>query len=261
MDEFSFRELYDVTLKATYDIEANGRTIKSGEPIVIFDKIQLANFQEIEQHVTAHGGFEDQARVTWTSTKEIRLNFIQGIFSKLQFAVLLNARLVNSRNCLPLYLNETFEVETDENGQFTLKHAPVYDFYVYDKGTGQKITEVTQVEGLTYEISEPYKELMVHYMYEYENGFTVVNLGQNLTNGYLYLQARTKTKDDITGQVKTGIIIIPKLKIMSALSIRLGRNAEPVVGQFQGVAYPDGPRGQQKVMELIFLEDDIDSDM
>ena len=227
MSEFSFRELYDVTLKATYDIEANGKTIKAGEPIVIFDKIQLANFQEIEQHTTAHGGYEDQARVTWTSTQEIRLNFLQGIFSKLQYAVLLNARLVSSKNCLPLYLNETFQVESDENGQFDVKHEPVYDFYVYDKDEGTKL-EVEHIDDLTYAISEPYKELMVHYMYQYENNFTVMNLGQNLINGYLYLQARTKTKDDITGQVKTGILIIPKLKIMSALSIRLGRNAERI---------------------------------
>lgn len=261
MDEFSFRELYDVTLKATYDIEARGRTIQAGEPIVIFDKIQIANFQEIEQHITAHGGFEDQTRVTWTSTKEVRLNFLQGIFSKLQYTVLLNARLVNSAQCDSLYLNETIKVETDENGQFSIDHVPVYDFYIYDVEDGTKITEYTQIDDVTYEISEPYKELMVHYMYEYENTFNVMNIGQNLTNGFLYLQARTKTKDDITGQVKTGIIIIPKLKIMSALSIRLGRNAEPVVGQFQGVAYPDGPRGQQKVMELIYLDDDIDSDM
>jgi len=260
MSEFSFRELYDVSLKATYDIEVNGRTIKAGEPIALFDKIQLANFQEVEQHISARGGFENQARVTWTSTQEIRLLFSQGIFSKLQYAVLLNARLINQDRCLPLYLNETIEVESDEEGYFEVKHEPVFDFYVYDKDTGDKV-EVTHIDGLQYQISESYKGLMVHYMYEYKNNFTVMNLGQNLTNGYLYMQARTKTKDDITGQVKTGIIIIPKLKIMSALSIRLGRNAEPVVGQFQGVAYPDGPRGQQKVMELIYLEDDIDSDM
>ena len=48
---------------------------------------------------------------------------------------------------------------------------------------------------------------------------------------------------------------------MSNLSIRLGENANPVVGRFQAKALPDGETTDQKVMEMYFLNDDIDSDM
>jgi hypothetical protein len=33
------------------------------------------------------------------------------------------------------------------------------------------------------------------------------------------------------------------------------------VGRLNAVAVPDGQRGNKKVMEIIFLNDDIDSDM
>jgi hypothetical protein len=48
---------------------------------------------------------------------------------------------------------------------------------------------------------------------------------------------------------------------MSDLSIRLGSDAVPQVGRLDAIAVPDGQRGNKKVMELIFLSDDIDSDM
>ena len=89
----------------------------------------------------------------------------------------------------------------------------------------------------------------------------MLTVGNPLTNGYLSLEGKTRVKDDITGQVKTGIIKIPKLKLLSNLSMRLGNDAIPQVGHLEAIAVPTGPKGQKMVMELIFLEDDIDSDM
>jgi hypothetical protein len=74
-NELSFKELYEVSLKATYPIEVGGRTIEVGETIVSFDKIQIANFQETRNIVSANGGFGNSAHVFWESTKEIKLNF------------------------------------------------------------------------------------------------------------------------------------------------------------------------------------------
>jgi hypothetical protein len=61
--------------------------------------------------------------------------------------------------------------------------------------------------------------------------------------------------------VKTGIINIPKLKLMSDLSIRLGKEAIPLVGKLDAIALPVGGKGDKKIMEIIFLDDDVDSDM
>jgi hypothetical protein len=42
--------------------------------------------------------------------------------------------------------------------------------------------------------------------------------------------------------------------------MRLGENASPLMGTFKAIGYPVGSRGDSKVMEILFLEDDIDSD-
>ena len=47
---------------------------------------------------------------------------------------------------------------------------------------------------------------------------------------------------------------------MSDLSIRLGAQANPVVGNFKAIGVPVGSRGNSYVSEFYFLSNDIDSD-
>ena len=125
---------------------------------------------------------------------------------------------------------------------------------------GEKIINpIIGIQDIT--TSKPYEEIVVDYWYSYTNSATTMVVGRPLTNGYLSLTGKTRVKDEVTGQVKTGIINIPKLKLMSDLSMRLGEDAIPVMGTFKAVGYPVGVKGNRKAMEIIFLEDDIDSDM
>ena len=48
---------------------------------------------------------------------------------------------------------------------------------------------------------------------------------------------------------------------MSDLSMRLGQNADPLVGTFNALAYPVGNKGDKVAIDLVILNDDIDSDM
>ena len=73
--EFGLKELYDLTLKATYPIEMEGRIFEAGEVIARFDKIQIANFRELTSRVNASGGKSNSALVTWEDPKEIQLSF------------------------------------------------------------------------------------------------------------------------------------------------------------------------------------------
>lgn len=106
-----------------------------------------------------------------------------------------------------------------------------------------------------------YTEIIVDYYYIYEGKTTTAVIGRAALNGFLSLQARTKEKDDITGQVKTGIITIPKFKLMSDLSMVLGKTVDPHMGKMVLMAYPAGSRTNKTVMEIAFLDDDIDSDI
>lgn len=83
MGDFGIKELYDVTLKATYNIEVGNRKVDIGETVAAFDKIQIANFQEIKKFFSANGGSDGRALVWWEETKEIQLSLVQGVFSKM----------------------------------------------------------------------------------------------------------------------------------------------------------------------------------
>ena len=45
------KELYDVTLKATYPIELGKRKIEPGEVILAFDNIQVGGLQELKERI------------------------------------------------------------------------------------------------------------------------------------------------------------------------------------------------------------------
>ena len=259
-NNIGFKELYDVSLKTTYPIETSDRKIEVGETIAVFDKIQIGNFEERKNFISANGGFDNRAHVWWEETKEIRVNLAQGVFSKSQFALMANANFLVNDGDSTILINRREILETNEKGIATSKYPINEPVFVYNKETGEKITNFTYNENNLI-LNQSYLEIVVDYYYNYDNGYTIFSIGRTLTNGYLSLEGKTRVKDDITGQVTTGIIKIPKLKLLSNLSMRLGQDAIPLVGRLDAVAVPTGERGQKKVMELIFLNDDIDSDI
>ena len=259
-NDLGFKELYDITLKTTYSIEVSGRVIEPGETVACFDRIQVANFQEIKNTVSANGGWDNRAHIFWESTKEIRINFTQGVFSKIQMALMANAKLLENNGDEIVIINARKQYESDEEGKISIGRVLHDPIFIYDKKTGEKITDWHR-SGDTIHLNEPYKMVLVDYNYEYNNGCTLMRIGETLTTRYLSLVGKMKVKDDTTGKVVTGIIKIPKLRLMSDLSIRVGSDAIPQVGRLDAVAVPEGVRGQSKVMEIIFLNDDIDADM
>lgn len=259
-NELGFKELYEVSLKTTLPIEVSGEKIETGETIAVFDRIQIANFQEIKNIASANGGWDNRAHIYWESTKEIKINFTQGIFSKIQLALMSNAKLIENQGEQIIPINSREEYETDADGKFTIERTLREPIFLYDKHTGKKITNWSR-SGNTIYLGSAYQEVIADYWYDYDNGCITMTIGQALTRGYLSLNGKMRVKDDDTGKVKTGIIRIPKLRLMSDLSMRVGSDAIPQVGRFDAVAVPEGARGQSKVMEIIFLNDDIDADM
>lgn len=255
---FSFKDLEKVSLKATYNIEIGNRKIVPGETIAFFDRIQVATLDEEKAVVAATGGFDNRPHVFWETTKDLSLRFTQGVFSKEHFALLTNARLIEQTNA-PVLITEHEEKESNENGVITLKYAPV-NIFIYNKATGARITEYT-LDGTTLTLTVPYLEVLIDYTFNYINSVLNYKIGKQLINGFVELEGRTRIKDDVTGQVVTGIIKIPKLKLLSELSVRLGEQANPVAGNFDAMGIPVGSRGSTYVSEFIMLGDDIESDL
>jgi hypothetical protein len=258
--EFGLKELYELTFRATSQMEVGNRIFEEGEAIMAFDKVQIANFQELSKRVTAHGGVGDLDRVFWDDPKGLNLTFSQGIFSTTQFALMSNSKIVNNTPNTQIVLWTREKLESDENGFITLKEEPAGDFFIYNGDTFEKLSgELTDSQII--QISTPYTNVIIDYQYFYTNESTSVIIGQQAIKGYLSVQGKTRVKDDITGQVKTGIIKLPKVKLMSDLSMRLGEKANPMVANFTVMAYPVGNYGRQRIMEMHFLTNDIDADI
>lgn len=253
------KELYQVALKATSDMKIGNREIKSGEPITTFEKIQFGGITEVKENVSATGGYGNQAWVTWSSTKEVKFDFTQGVFSAVDLALLGNSYIERETNVLvpmveDLNVNEQLEVRT--------KYPPIEDgFYIYADESGKRLDDYAINENvITLNGVQPYSNVKVLYNFDYSLGVRNIIIGRTLIKGFLELSGKTRLKDDETGQEVTGIIKIPRLKLESDLSIILGKNVPPVVASFHTIGYPVGSKGNERVMELILLNDDIDSD-
>ena len=261
-NESSMKELYDLTLKATYPIEMGNKTFQPGEVIARFDKIQISNFQEITNRTTAHGGWDDRDHVFWEDPKQIQINFVQGIFSKRQFALLCNSKMIYCAEQSNITIPKQYIGESDENGELSVGKQNILNVFVYNAKTYEKIEPIlVDAEKGKIKIGSPYTDVQVDFDYIYQGSTQMVRLGEKAIQGYLLLEGKTRVKDDITGKNRTAIIRIPRLKLVSDLSMRLGREASPMVASFNAIGLPLGEKGSKKIMEMYFLEDDIDAEI
>lgn len=254
------KELYDVVLKAYADTEINGVKVREGQVIGRFDKIQIARLKEDKSYIAARGGLGNRELVVWDDTKKVNITFSQGVFSKTQLSILLNANMA-TREAIDEQLVPYYEEdESDENGKFSLSALPEEKgLFLYNKKTGAQITDYV-VEGKEITINDPFVEVISDYYSKYQNKSYEIKIGTPLTNGFLRLEGRTRLKDDNTGETVTGILTIPRLKLKSGLSMQLGQAASPAVGTFYGEGYPTGKRGHQVVSSLLILSEDIDTE-
>ena len=257
---YGIKELYDIVLKATYPIEVGNRVIEEDEIILAFDKIQIGGLQELKERVAARGGYDNRQWVSWETTKETPLSFTQGVFSLDHLSLLSNSQLVQvEENKEVILITARESHESDEKCKFEINQVPVGKIFVYNKKTGEKLG--FKLSGREITIADPYIDVRVDYQWGYSGGGRILKVGKRLINGYLKLEAKTRLKEDTNGHTVTGIIEIPKLKLMSDLSIRLGRNADPTTVAFDAIGVPVGVRGNSYVCNFITLNDDIDSDM
>ena len=248
---FGTKGLYSVVLKTTYDIEDLG--VEEGEVIASFDDIQIGGLDELRRIVTARGGYGNPGWVTWDTTKELNLNFSQGTFSKKQLQILLNSKNGKIENEEGLIITKE-EKPSVINGKINLTEQPIGKVFIYFEDATKQIDDSGAQE---IEVSKRVE--LVRYNYAYSKPTEIYRVGDRLIKGYLSLEGKMRLKDDNDGHTYTGIIKIPKLKLMSGLSMRLGRNATPFVTDFSAVAYPVGGRGAQKVCDFYILPDDIDN--
>lgn len=293
MSDFGIRELYDVNIRTSFPMEFCGREYEENEIILRLDRIGIAAVGTSKTRVTATGGLDNKALIVWESVNPMRMQIQQGIISKTGLSLLSN-NLLKTEETVAAPITESFETVIGATEgklkKLPLRHKPqentefVYQYKIIedtkDKNKKEIITKLKREKG-DYEIktevddrdkenvkefyflelsSSDYDKIVIDY-YSDKSNSEVLRIGQNLLGGFLKLEAKTRVKDDITGDEKTGIFVIPKMKIVSDLSMRLGDAAQPFVYNFMVEGYPVGPRGEQYVGDLVFLDEDLDVDI
>lgn len=271
MNYFGIKELYGLTIKCTSDMEINGEFYEENEPIISFDKIQVALLDEQKKRVTAKGGYGNKTLILWEDTTGMNIQLSEGVISKTGLSILSNSKMLKkSDKKIKIPFSEILESEKSSDNKYylTLKHICENPFvyrngkkvtnFSYKNENGKCKILLNNVKD-DEEIEPPI--YTVYYDYIYENNFENLYIGDRAIKGFLSMTGRMRVKDDQSGKETTCLITFPKIQLMSDLTMRLGNNVNPYIYGFNILALPVGERNHQYVCYYTFLDKDIDSDI
>ena len=104
MENYSFKELYDIKIKSIFPMDVGDRHFEEGEVLLAFDKIDIANITEKTQEKTAKGGYDARSFINWEEKQEIDSN------KEIKVIDAIKAYL-ESNDCYPNYIFNSYKVE------------------------------------------------------------------------------------------------------------------------------------------------------
>ena len=298
MDNFSgIKELYDVSIRLNSPLEFNGRKFNTNETLLLFETAEIADITERKSSVQARGGYHNNALINWETDKEMNFAISHGVLSPVSWALLSNSKIEMPKTKSVSYNEIAHIIEDNDYYYVDLKYKPNHCncimgaqgnpcneplpmgrrpelmlkplppsrekfIFVYDQETGQRIDDFEIYENRLF-FKRPYRKVYVDYTFEYEDKIKVIKVGDRLFNGFLSLTGKMSVKDEISGEVTTAILEIPKIKLSSNLSMRLGKNYDSsTVSDFFFTGYPDENvrREKQSVCKITFLDKELTGD-
>lgn len=294
-DGYGIKELYDISLRLNNPVEILGKKYDMNEIVLYFKTAELSQIQESKKEVAATGGYHNNQLINWEIDKDITFSLTHGILTPVSWAMLSNSK-VESVKEKSIPFQETLKTIEDDQycfvdlmycpnsfqGQMGIQGNPNNEplpmgrrpelmlkplppsktkyIFCYDVETGQRIRDFKFYNNRVF-FERPYRKVLIDYTFTFKGEeIKTIEVGNRLFNNYLRLDAKFNAKNENSGEVSTGIIEIPKLKLSSSLSMRLGKDAnEAVVSDFYFVGYPDENirREKQKVCSITFLDRDI----
>ena len=141
MNYFGVKELYGVALKCTSNMEVNGEWFEEGEPLIFFDKIQIAYLNEQKKRVAAKGGYGNATLVKWEDTTGMGIQLSEGVISKMGLSILSNSKILSEdKTLVNIPYSENLESEKEDGKYYlNLRHNISGSPYIYRNG--EKITD------------------------------------------------------------------------------------------------------------------------
>lgn len=292
------KELYDINIRLNQPLKIGNRQYDINETILSFEKAELAQLTQNIGTKAARGGFNNNLLIDWETDKEVTFAVSHGVLSPTSYAVLSNSKM-NQKDYKSISYKEQLDVvEYSENDyRVTLKYIPNHVegkwgvqgnpdneplpmgrkpwlmlkplppqherfLFCYDMETGQRIMNF-QVFGNQIVFMAEHRKVMVDYTFDYRDSIIELDVGNRLFNGFLNLTGKITTKDYFSGEPRTAIIEIPRLKLNSKIIMKLGMSYEnPVVSDFFFTGYPNEGRKAENlsVCKITMLSSELTGD-
>ena len=263
MENFGVKDLYRVVMRATNNMRIGNRNIVAGEPLLYLDGAQIFTQSQNKSYRSARGGKGNFSQVVWESGGDVNFFIQDGVVSPIGYALLTNLQVLDTPTNGTTILKKTEIVAADYRGRVLPKHSPVDSeplfVYGFENNVIQERLDWVMVGAeVDLGIANANRPLLVDYSYEYGDKVREYRLGKERFNGCLSLEARYYARSE-SGVEKTNIILLPKVKIISDISLRIGENvAGPTLSTFSIVALADMNSGEPVVMRTLQLEEDVD---
>lgn len=270
---FGTKELYEVVLKANSPMNFGLRRIEAGEPVLYFDKITMSMLSENSRPILARGGWGNMPHVIWEDRSEVTFSFNEGVMSLTGLGILTSADVLNKPRDGTLYIPKKEgpfgPYYESKNRTFLLSKTPSLKkkifCYLFDRDAIQKKVDFT-LDGnlLTIHDNTSGGQYVLDYYYEYEKDkeTLIYLIEKERFNGTFLLEAKFYMKDENEGFDYTNILVMPKVRVVSNINLRLGERADPTVSVFNVIAMPEKTEDSgAAIMKIIHLNEDLDADI
>lgn len=288
------KEMYDVSIRTLKPIEIGDVKYDINESILTFSTIEIAQLNERKREVAARGGYHNNNLINWEIDKEMDFATTHGVLSPKSWALLSNSKINKKQQKSVQYYEQVKAIEYGDYCYVDLKFIPnccecrlgaqpnpfnepmpmgrreelmlkplppskTKWIFVYDAETGKRIRNFKIFENRIF-LEESSREVEVDYTFDYCNDVWEIGVGDRLINGFLKMSGKMNFKNEQNGKVSTVVIELPRIRLSSSLSMKLGKNFDSsAVSDFYFTAYPDenGIREKQRIAEISFLSDEL----
>ena len=286
---FGIKELYEVVLKAYSPMQFGSRRLEAGEPVLYFEKVNMAVLNERQSAIMARGGWSNMPRVIWEDRSEVQFSLTEGVMSSIGMGILLSSTVSEKKQSSESLLIPKREGPFElEDGCIYITHQPVLYptkkvfIYEYERGVAQRkvfgqldpennrynpFLDQTEICIKVFDNKEgneadATKHYIVDYYYEYKDEALIYTIQKERFNGLFTLEGKFYSKDENDGLNYTNLIYMPKVRVVSDINLRLGERADPTTSVFNIIGLPENVVGNKKgmILEITRLSEDIDAE-
>lgn len=267
---FGTKELYEVVLKANNPMNFGYRQIERGEPVLYFKKVAMAQLNENNQPIMARGGWGNMPYVVWEDRSEMTFSMTEGVMNSVGMGILTSAKVFGNNDVSPIFVPKLEgPTELDTHGSFYLSENPQIDderkgfcFEFENDVIQKKVGYRLEGKRVFVENGDPEKFYIFDYYYRYNKDSLTYLIEKERFNGTFSLEGKFYTKDEVEGNNYTNLLIIPKIRVVSDINLRLGERADPTTSVFNVIAMPQRWQGSNMLlMKMVRLGEDVDGEV